>query len=70
MMKSEIQIHVKSAYGRDFYYPNCKHSEMLCELMEQTTFTLDQLKILKRYEYEMNFLLDPKTKNPFEKVKK
>mgnify|MGYP001575319182 FL=1 len=39
--------HIRS-YGNDRYYPACKTSSVLCELLGRKSLTADQVNILKR----------------------
>ncbi len=47
----QIEIEIKSVYGKETFYPACEHSNMLCKLMHTKTLTLEALAILKGSGY-------------------
>lgn len=52
----KISIMVKKAWGREFLYPGCDFSKMLCHLLKQKTLTDEQIKTIKEYGYKPIFL--------------
>lgn len=41
-----VEIHIKTAYGRELIRPINEEAKLLCKFSGQTTFTREQLKIL------------------------
>ena len=46
MEKPTIKIVVKSAYGKQHFYPNCELSKKFSQLTETKTLTPEKLKII------------------------
>ena len=46
MEKPTIKIAVKSAYGKQHFYPNCELSKKFSQLTETKTLTPEKLKII------------------------
>jgi hypothetical protein len=47
----QIEIEIKSVYGKETFYPACEHSKMLCKLMHTKTLTVEALATLKGSGY-------------------
>jgi len=59
----KIKLYILRNYGRDFYYPDCDYSKMLCELLKQKTLTERDIKILQQNKFEIESeIIYPKRK--------
>ena len=58
MRNKKIQVVKKNVYGNDLVYPACKESKFFTELTGRKTLTLDDLRKIKEYGYEIEFVAD------------
>ena len=58
MENKKIQVIKKNVYGNDLIYPACKESKFFIELTGRKTLTLDDLKKIKEYGYEIEFIAE------------
>lgn len=46
--------HIRS-YGNDRYYPVCALSTMICELLNRKSLTMEQIEIIKKFNYKVEY---------------
>ena len=49
----KLKLTQKTSYGVERFYPECDISRSMASLMGQSTFTRDQLKVMKKMGFEL-----------------
>lgn len=58
MKNRKIQVIKKNVYGNELIYPVCKESKFFTELTGRKTLTLEDIRKIKEYGYEIEFVVD------------
>jgi hypothetical protein len=57
MIRDELQLKIKSAYGVDRIYPACRKSQRLADLKGSKTFSVQDVKLIRDdLEFEITFM--------------
>ena len=51
----KLILNPKSVYGTDKFYPGCDRSRKFADLLQQTTFTQRDMRILRELGYALEF---------------
>jgi len=67
-MNTNLQIKVTKNYGKIVYYPSCVRSGFFADLLCQTTFTITDLKRIKKIGFTFTFLGETLTQNDLQQL--
>lgn len=60
MSTLQLQVFVRSVFGRQTIYPACAQAERVAALANQKTLTDRELKIAREMGFEVVFVADPR----------
>lgn len=52
----KIQVRIQYSYGKEFIYPICEQAKVLASLVNQKTFTREDIKKIKELGYRIEIV--------------
>ena len=53
-----IKVEIKKQYGTERIYPRCETSELLCRLIQQSSFTRRDIDLIKQLGYKIELVTE------------